>query len=147
MVSLQQKIFAAFILLFSTPLSEGLLKCEIIKNGDPDKYSIPQHLIEATRRQNLTDHYQVNCKNIWFPSWIENFRCLNARVQQTIQAERDMRCLETLSRTTWTTITTGMGHVTWDTLFDTCIFAAKMKRTGLRANWSESQIATDSLSV
>ena len=51
--------FTVLIILLSSSFSEAILKCDIIKNADPGAYSLPTHLIDATRRSNISDNYQV----------------------------------------------------------------------------------------
>ena len=40
-------------------VTEGLLNCNITKNGDPSQFSISQITIDATQRENVTEGYQV----------------------------------------------------------------------------------------
>ena len=50
-------------------ITEAVLKCDIIKNGDPGDYNLSPGTIEATRRNN-SEIYQVKFVhliiNLWF---------------------------------------------------------------------------------
>ena len=52
-----------FLILISLTVhlkvTEGLLNCNITKNGDPTQFDVSQTTIDATQRENTTEGYQV----------------------------------------------------------------------------------------
>ena len=47
------------LLILLLKVTEGLISCNITKNGDPTQFGISQITIDATQRENSTEGYQV----------------------------------------------------------------------------------------